>query len=135
MAAAFFGPGVVYAVARLLAPALTALSPAGGFLASANLGAATRRFSSASTPLVLTVAVSCTFFFGFTTIDHATTQQLQAGLTYPPRPDPHRIGDRVAVILGDGTPAHATVVAIYSRDLAFGDAPLCSSPRTTPTTS
>ena len=25
-------------------------------------------------------------------------------------------------MLGDGTPAHATVVAIYSRDLAFGDA-------------
>ena len=33
-----------------------------------------------------------------------------------------RVGDRVAVMLGDGTPAHATVVAIYSRDLAFGDA-------------
>jgi putative ABC transport system permease protein len=61
VAAAFFGPVVVYAVARLLAPALTALSPVGGFLASANLGTATRRFSSASTPLVLTVAVSCTF--------------------------------------------------------------------------
>jgi putative ABC transport system permease protein len=25
-------------------------------------------------------------------------------------------------MLGDGTPDHATVVAIYSRDLAFGDA-------------
>jgi len=64
VAAAFFGPVVVYEVARMLAPALTALSPAGGFLAAANLGAATRRFSSASTPLVLTVAVSCTFFSG-----------------------------------------------------------------------
>jgi putative ABC transport system permease protein len=32
------------------------------------------------------------------------------------------IGDRVAVMLGDGTRTHATVVAIYSRDLAFGDA-------------
>jgi putative ABC transport system permease protein len=28
----------------------------------------------------------------------------------------------VAIMLGDGTPAQATVVAIYSRDLAFGDA-------------
>jgi putative ABC transport system permease protein len=203
VAAAFFGPVVTYAVARLLAPALTALSPAGGFLATANLGAATRRFSSAITPLVLTVAVSCTFFFGFTTIDHATTQQMRAGLTgqlaitsagpglpaaalADARATPGvrsavaltstslgpslgdsgtipaqvltggqgggldagvtagslsalrgntialgrhlangagaRIGDRVAVMLGDGTAAHATVVAIYSRDLAFGDA-------------
>jgi putative ABC transport system permease protein len=33
-----------------------------------------------------------------------------------------RIGDRVAVTLGDGTRAHATVVATYSRQLGFGDA-------------
>jgi putative ABC transport system permease protein len=33
-----------------------------------------------------------------------------------------QIGDRVEVMLGDGTRTHATVVAIYSRDLAFGDA-------------
>ena len=32
------------------------------------------------------------------------------------------VGDRVAVTLGDGTRAHATVVATYTRDLAFGDA-------------
>jgi hypothetical protein len=49
VAAAFFGLVVAYAVARLLTPALAALSPVGGFLASANLGAAARRFSSAST--------------------------------------------------------------------------------------
>ena len=177
--------------------------PRRGFLASANLGAATRRFSSASTPLVLTVAVSCTFFFGFTTMDHAISQQQRAALTgqlaitsagpglpaaalADARATPGvrsavamtsttlgpslgvsstlpaqiltggqdggldvdatsgslsalhgdtialgrhvasaagaRTGDRVAVMLGDGTPAHATVVAIYNRDLAFGDA-------------
>jgi putative ABC transport system permease protein len=204
VAAAFFGPVVVHSVARLLASALTALSPVGGFLAAANLGAATRRFSSASTPLVLTVAVSCTFFFGFTTMDHAISQQQRAALTGqlaitsagPGLPAAAladvratqgvrsavaltsttlgpslgvsnnilpaqiltggqgggldvgvtsgslsalhgdtialgrhvadaagaRIGERAAVMLGDGTPAHATVVAIYSRDLAFGDA-------------
>jgi hypothetical protein len=33
-----------------------------------------------------------------------------------------RIGDRVPIMLGDGTRTHATVVAIYTRDLAFGDA-------------
>jgi putative ABC transport system permease protein len=32
------------------------------------------------------------------------------------------IGDRVAVMLGDGTRTHATVVAIYSHELGFGDA-------------
>src|SRR5690242_6572703 len=203
VAAAFLGPVVAYAVARLLAPALTALSPVGGFLAAANLGAATRRFSSASTPLVLTIALSCTFYFGFTTIEHATSQQQSAALTgqlavagagpglpaaalADVRATPGvrsavaltsttlgpslgatdtlpaqvltggqgggldvgvvagslsalhgdtialgrhragaahvRVGDRVAIMLGDGTAAHATVVAIYTRDLAFGDA-------------
>jgi putative ABC transport system permease protein len=203
VAAAFLGPIVPYAVARLLTPALTALSPIGGFLASANLGAATRRFSSATTPLVLTVALSCTLFFSTTTIDHATTQQRQAALTgqlavtsarpglpaaalADTRATPGvrsavaltsttlgpslgvpddtlpaqilaggqgggldagviagslsalhgdaialgrhradavhaRIGDRMAIMLGDGTAARATVVAIYTRDLAFGD--------------
>jgi putative ABC transport system permease protein len=217
VAAAFFGPVVAYAVARLLTPALAALSPVGGFLASANLGAATRRFSSASTPLVLTVALSCTFLFSTTTIDHATTQQERAGLTGQlaiTGPGPGlpasaladaraiqgvrsavaltsttlgpslgsgdtlaaqiltggqgggldvgvtsgslsalhgdtialgrhvadavhaSIGERVALTLGDGTPAHATVVAIYSRDLAFGDAllapELAATHQTTP---
>ncbi|HEX6521831.1 MAG TPA: FtsX-like permease family protein [Streptosporangiaceae bacterium] len=207
VAIAFFGPVVAYAVSRLLAPALAALSPVGGFLACANLGAATRRFSSASTPLVLTVALSCTLFFGSTTIEHATSGQQHAALTgelavtsagpglpaaalADARATPGvrsavaltsttlgpslgandtipaqiltggqgggldvgvlegslsnlhgdaialgrhradaghaRVGDRVAIMLGDGTPAQAAVVAIYSRDLAFGDALLAS---------
>ena len=201
-AAAFLGPIVPYVAARLLAPPLAALSPVGGFLASANLGA-TRRFSSASTPLVLTVALNCTLLFSSTTIDHATTEQRQAGLTgqlaitstgpglpaaalADTRATPGvrsavgltsttlgpglgtndavpaqiltggqgggldagviagslsalhgdtialgrhradavhaRIGDRMAIMLGDGTRTRATVVAIYTRDLAFGDA-------------
>jgi putative ABC transport system permease protein len=32
------------------------------------------------------------------------------------------VGDRVPVMLGDATRTHATVVAIYTRALAFGDA-------------
>jgi len=208
VAAAFLGPIVPYLVARLLAPPLAAFSPVGGFLASANLGAATRRFSSASTPLVLTIALSCTLFFSTTTIEHATTQQRQAGLTgqlaltsagsglpasaladaraiagvrsavaltsttlgpSPGAPDDTtpaqiltggqgggldvgviagslsalhgdaialgrhradavhaRVGDRMAIMLGDGTRTRATIVAIYTRDLAFGDALLAS---------
>jgi putative ABC transport system permease protein len=204
LAAGFLGPIAARVGARLLGPPLAGLAPVGGFLASANLGAATRLFSSASTPLVLSVAMSCTLLFSSTTIDHAVTQQRRAALTAelavtsggpglpvstlsavratpgvrsavaltPTTLGPSlgvsddvipaqvlaggqgggldvgvtagslaklhgdvialgrhragaahaRIGDRVAVTLGDGTHAHATVVAIYSRDLGFGDA-------------
>jgi putative ABC transport system permease protein len=198
------GPIVARIAAGLLGPPLARLSPVGGFLASANLRTATRRFSSASTPLVLTVAMSCTLLFSTTTQDHAVTQQRQAGLTgelaitstgpglpvqtlaavratpgvrsavavTPTTLGPSlgisddtisavilnggqggglnagvtsgsltalhddtialgrqradaahaHVGDRVAVMLGDGTRTHATVVAIYTRALAFGDA-------------
>jgi putative ABC transport system permease protein len=33
-----------------------------------------------------------------------------------------KVGDRVAVTLGDGTRTHANVVAIYTRELGFGEA-------------
>jgi putative ABC transport system permease protein len=204
VAVGFLGPIVARAAARLLAPPLAAIAPVGGFLASANLGTATRRFSSAITPLVLTVAMSCTLLFSTTTIDHATAQQRYAALTgslavtssgpglpaaalaaVRATPDVHsavaltpttlgpslgasddvmsaqilsggdgggldvgvtagsmatlhgqaialsrqraqsahaHVGDRVAIMLGDGTRTHATVAAIYRRDLAFGGA-------------
>ncbi|MFI6740228.1 FtsX-like permease family protein [Nonomuraea sp. NPDC050451] len=32
-----------------------------------------------------------------------------------------RLGDRIALVLGDGTPAEVRVVAIYARGLGFGD--------------
>jgi putative ABC transport system permease protein len=203
LAAGLLGPIVARFAAALMGPPLAALSPVGGFLASTNLRTATRRFSSASTPLVLTVAMSCTLLFSATTTDHAVSQERHAGLAgdlaitgaggvpaatlanaratpgvrsavalTPTTLGPglgvsddtipatvlsggqgggldtgvvagslarlhgdtialgrHRadaahahIGDRVAVMLGDGTRTHATVVAIYTRALAFGDA-------------
>ena len=200
-AAGFLGPLVARFAAAILGPPLAGLSRVGGFLASANLRTAARRFSSASTPLVLTVGLSCTLLFSSTTIDHAVTQERRAGLTgdvavtgaVPPAAlddvratpgvrsavaltpttlgpslgvsddvipaavlsggqgggfdagviagslaDLHgntialgrrraesahaEIGDRVAVTLGDGARTHATVVAIYTRALGFGDA-------------
>jgi putative ABC transport system permease protein len=203
-AVGFLGPIVARIAAGLLGPPLARLSPVGGFLASTNLRTAARRFSSASTPLVLTVALSCTFLFSSTTIDHAVNQQRQAGLsgelaitsTGPGLPAATlaearaipgvrsavaltpttlgpslgvsddtipaqiltggqgggldvdvtagslaalhgdtialgrrradaahaQIGNRVALMLGDGTRTHATVVAIYTRALGFGDA-------------
>ena len=54
-AVGFLGPIVARVAAGVLGPPLARLSPVGGFLASSNLRTATRRFSSASTPLMLTV--------------------------------------------------------------------------------
>ena len=79
-AAGFLGPIVARFAAAILGPPLAGLSRVGGFLASANLRTAARRFSSASTPLVLTVGLSCTLLFSSTTIDHAVTQERHAGL-------------------------------------------------------
>jgi putative ABC transport system permease protein len=203
-AVGFLGPIVARLAAGVLGPPLARLSPVGGFLASANLRTATRRFSSASTPLMLTVGLSCTLLFSSTTVDHAVTQQRHAGLTgelaitstgpglpagtladvratpgvrsaaalTPTTLGPSLrvsddvipaqvlsggqgggidvgvtagslaalrgdaialgrrradaahagIGDRVPVMLGDGTRTHAKVVAIYTRALGFGDA-------------
>jgi putative ABC transport system permease protein len=203
-AVGFLGPVVARLAAGVLGPPLARLSPVGGFLASANLRTATRRFSSASTPLMLTVGLSCTLLFSSTTIDHAVTQERHAGVTgelaitstgpglpaaaladvraipgvrsavalTPTTLGPSLgvsddvvpaqvlsggqgggldvrvtagslsalqgdtialgrrradaahagIGDRVPVMLGDGTRTRATVVAIYTRALGFGDA-------------
>src|SRR3954467_1854247 len=200
------GPLVARFAAGILGPPLARLAPVGGFLASANPRPATRRFSSASTPLMLTVAMSCTLLFSTTTQDHAVSQERQAGVssdlaitssgpglpgaalaearatpgvrsavgltpttlgpslgisdeTIPAqildggkgggldagvtagslaalhgdtialgrrRADAAhaRVGDRVPIMLGDGTRSHATVVAIYRRELAFGEAML-----------
>ena len=208
VAVGLLGPIFAYMVARLWAGAR-------GDLARRRLprlrqpAHRRRRFSSASTPLVLTVAMSCTLLFSTTTIEHAITQQRHAGLTgqlaltttgpglptaAPSDVRAHpgvrsavaltsttlgpglgdsddtlpaqilaggrgggldvgvtagslnalhgntialgrrranaahaHIGERVQIMLGDGTLAHATVVAIFSRDLAFGSAPPPSS--------
>jgi putative ABC transport system permease protein len=200
----FLGPIVARIAGDLLRPVFGAISPVGGFLASANLAAATRRFSSASTPLILTVAMSCTLLFSTTTFDHVVKTQRNAGMSQdlvassdgpglPPatlavvratrgvqsavaltpttlgpglgvsdevipaqvlaggrgggldvgvtagslaalrgnsialgrqRADAAHadVGDRVSVMLGDGSRARPTVVAIYKRALGFGDA-------------
>jgi putative ABC transport system permease protein len=203
-AVGFLGPVVARIAAGVLGPPVARVAPVGGFLAAANLRTATRRFSSASTPLMLTVGLSCTLLFSASTIDHAVTEERRAGLTAdlavtstgpglpaaaladvratagvrsavaltPTTLGPSlgasddtipahvldggrgaaldvgvtagrlaalrgdtialgqrradaadaEVGDRVAVTLGDGTRTHATVVAIYSRALGFGDA-------------
>ena len=81
LAVGFLGPILARLAARVLGPPVAQLSRVGGFLAAANLRTATRRFSSASTPLVLTVAMSCTLLFSASTQDHAVSQERRAGLT------------------------------------------------------
>src|SRR3954468_13291216 len=204
VAVGFLGPIVARVAGGFLGPVLARISPVGGFLASSNLAAATRRFSSATTPLILTVAMSCTLLFSTTTLDHVVTHQRHDGLSadlvvssagagLPPaalaavRSTPgvrsavaltptalgpslgvaddlipaqvlsggsgggldvgvtkgslaalhgnaialgsHRaasahahVGDRVQVMLGDGTKTHARVAAVYKRAMGFGDA-------------
>ena len=75
------GPIVAKLAAVVLQPLFGTVSPVGGFLAGANLATATRRFSSASTPLVLTIAMSCTLLFSTTTLDHAISGQRHAGIS------------------------------------------------------
>src|SRR4051794_22988347 len=91
------GPLVARVAAGVLGPPLERLSPVGGFLASSNLRGATRRFSSATTPLVLTVGLSCTLLFSTTTQDHAVKQERQAGL----------VSDLAVKSEGPGLPAAA----------------------------
>ena len=91
------GPVVARLAARALQPLLATISPVGGFLAVSNLATATRRFSSASTPIVLTVAMSCTLLFSTTTFDHAISEQRDAGLS----------GDLALSSAGAGLPAAA----------------------------
>jgi putative ABC transport system permease protein len=122
VAAAFLGPVVPYVAARLLAPPLAALSPVGGFLAAANLGA-----DDIIPAQILAggqgggldagvIAGSLSALHG----DAIALGRHRADAAHA------RIGDRVAIMLGDGTRTRATVVAIYTRDLAFGDALLAS---------
>jgi putative ABC transport system permease protein len=217
LAAAFLGPLIARASALLPGALIARAAPVGGFLAVANLRTAARRFSSATTPLVLTVAMAFSLLFVNTTQDHATSRQTRAALRgdlavtgdgpatarrdsltardltakalarvratrgvdsaaalTPTSLGPSlgngydvlpaqvldgapgggvdvgvvsgdiaglrgdaialskdraahahaRVGDRVRIALGDGTPASARVVAIYDRRLAFGDAVL-----------
>ena len=71
IAVALLGPLVVRVAAWLGAGLLGRGGRVGGFLALSNMRTSSRRFSSAVTPLVLTVAVSSTLVFLNTTREHA----------------------------------------------------------------
>jgi putative ABC transport system permease protein len=75
LAAAFLGPVVARIAAWIPGTLVARSSRVGGFLAVANVRASARRFSSASTPLVLTVAMAGSLLFVSTTQEHATAKQ------------------------------------------------------------
>src|SRR3954451_14775643 len=72
LAAAFLGPVVARLAAWMPGRIVARASRGGGFLAVTNVRSSARRFSSASTPLVLTVAMAGSLLFVSTTMEHAT---------------------------------------------------------------
>jgi putative ABC transport system permease protein len=76
MAVAMLGPLVVRVVAALASTVLgRTRGSVSAFLAVSNMRTAAGRFASATTPLVLTVAISATLLFAGTTREHATAAQ------------------------------------------------------------
>jgi putative ABC transport system permease protein len=78
---ALLGPLVARIAASLAGAVLGRSGRVSGFLAVSNMRTASRRFSSAMTPIVLTVAISSTFVFTATTREHATAQQERERVT------------------------------------------------------
>jgi putative ABC transport system permease protein len=79
LATTFLGPLIV----RMFASVATLMlgrraGSVGAFLAVSNMRSSAARFSSAITPLVLTVAISSTLLFTGTTRDHAAAEQERA---------------------------------------------------------
>jgi putative ABC transport system permease protein len=79
LATTFLGPVIVRMLASVAALVLgRRAGSVGAFLAVSNMRSSAARFSSAITPLVLTVAISSTLLFTGTTRDHATAKQERA---------------------------------------------------------
>jgi putative ABC transport system permease protein len=81
VAVALLGPLVARVAASILALVLGRTRNVSGFLAVSNMRTASRRFSSAMTPIVLTVAISSTLVFVATTREHETARQERSRVT------------------------------------------------------
>lgn len=81
VAVALLGPLVARITASLAAALLGRSGNVSGFLAVSNMRTASRRFSSALTPIVLTVAISSTMVFVATTREHASQKQERQRVT------------------------------------------------------
>ena len=97
LATALLGPVVLRLTAAIAVRVLGGRSGEQGFLALSNVRSSSRRFASATTPLVLCVAMSCLLLFLTTTRQHATAGQGERRLT----------ADLVVASHGAGVPAAA----------------------------
>jgi len=80
LAVALLGPRLVSGmVARVAAP-LRRVSPVGGYLASANVAANSRRLAGVVTPMVLAVAMASVQIFSQTTVAAAAVEQADDGM-------------------------------------------------------
>ncbi len=75
LAAALLGPIVARLAAGIAARMRGSKRSAEAFLGISNVGSSSRRFASAMSPLVLSVAMSCLLLFVATTRDHAASEQ------------------------------------------------------------
>ena len=81
VAVALLGPLLARAAASLAGVVLARSDRVSGFLAVSNMRTASRRFASAMTPIVLTVAISSTLVFSATTREHAAHKQERERMT------------------------------------------------------
>ena len=81
VAVALLGPLVARIAASVMALALGRTRNVSGFLAVSNMRTSSRRFASAMTPIVLTVAISSTLVFVATTREHESAAQERERVT------------------------------------------------------
>jgi putative ABC transport system permease protein len=118
VAVAFLSPVLARATGRITAAALARSRWMSGVLAASNLGTSPRRFASAMTPLVLTVALSSTMLFLASTRSHAATEQSSERVTADLVLHSDGVGiPRDAVEAARMVPGVATVVGTASTTL------------------
>jgi putative ABC transport system permease protein len=80
VAAALLGPRLLAGAVRLIGGPLRRMAPVGGFLATANTLASSRRLAAAVTPLVLAITITSVQLFSQTTVSAAAAGQAREGV-------------------------------------------------------
>jgi putative ABC transport system permease protein len=79
-AVALLGPRLMAGAVRLIGGPLRRIAPVGGFLATANTLASSRRLAAAVTPLVLAVTIASVQLFSQTTVAATAAEQAREGV-------------------------------------------------------
>jgi putative ABC transport system permease protein len=80
VAVALLGPRLIAGAVRLIGGPLRRIAPVGGFLATANTLASTRRLAAAVIPLVLAITIASVQLFSQTTVSAAAAEQARDGV-------------------------------------------------------